>query len=234
MSFEIGDRVKVIDASGDSFARSGDRGYVSVVDDSIMDDALLTVETDRGPTVLMFASRFERLPHPFTVGDRVRVIHAGHYHRSVGAVTSAIVGGACYVRLPGGENLVFEPKHLELLPQSPNMQTLEHIGRQVLQEEADSVARGRAILNAMSEDDRNEIELHLDEAMDDPVSHPHHYNWLPSGVEVIDITESLDFCLGNVVKYVLRADRKGEPIQDLEKAAWYLDREINRRKAEAA
>lgn len=65
----------------------------------------------------------------------------------------------------------------------------------------------------------------------DPVHRPTHYRMNPRGIEVIDITENLNFCLGNVVKYVLRADHKGEPMQDLEKAAWYLRREIDRRKA---
>lgn len=64
--------------------------------------------------------------------------------------------------------------------------------------------------------------------MSDPVNHPSHYTWL-GGIEVIDITEHLGFCLGNVVKYVLRADHKGKPIEDLEKAKWYLEREIARR-----
>lgn len=65
----------------------------------------------------------------------------------------------------------------------------------------------------------------------DPVNHPPHYTWLPNGVEVIQITEHMPFCLGNVVKYVVRADHKGRPIEDLEKARFYLDREITRRKA---
>ncbi len=63
----------------------------------------------------------------------------------------------------------------------------------------------------------------------DPVNHPAHYTSLPSGIEVIQITEHLNFCLGNAVKYILRADYKGNDIQDLEKAIWYLKREINRR-----
>lgn len=63
----------------------------------------------------------------------------------------------------------------------------------------------------------------------DNVNSPSHYTWL-GGIEVIDITEHLSFTLGNVVKYVLRADHKGKPIEDLEKAAWYLNREIERRK----
>lgn len=67
----------------------------------------------------------------------------------------------------------------------------------------------------------------------DPVNHPPHYRWLPGDVEVIDITEHMSFPLGNVVKYVLRADHKGKPLEDLRKAAWYLQREIARREAEA-
>jgi hypothetical protein len=63
----------------------------------------------------------------------------------------------------------------------------------------------------------------------DPVNHPDHYTWLPNGVEVIDITKHLPFCLGNVVKYTLRADRKGRAIEDLKKAQTYLRYEIERR-----
>lgn len=65
----------------------------------------------------------------------------------------------------------------------------------------------------------------------DAINNPGHYTWLPNGVEVIQITEHMSFCLGNVVKYVVRADHKGRPLEDLEKAAWYLNREIARRKA---
>jgi len=63
----------------------------------------------------------------------------------------------------------------------------------------------------------------------DPVNHPDHYNWLPNGLEVIDITENLNFCMGNAVKYILRADHKGKPIEDLQKAVWYLNRELDKR-----
>lgn len=57
------------------------------------------------------------------------------------------------------------------------------------------------------------------------VNHPEHYN---RGIEVIDIIESwkCSFCLGNVIKYVLRAPHKDKELEDLEKARWYLDREI--------
>jgi hypothetical protein len=61
------------------------------------------------------------------------------------------------------------------------------------------------------------------------VNHPGHYQ---SGkMEAIDVIEAfgLGFNLGNVVKYVLRAGKKGDRREDLEKAKWYLDREINAR-----
>lgn len=66
----------------------------------------------------------------------------------------------------------------------------------------------------------------------DPVNHPAHYTAHPSGVECIQITEHMSFCLGNAVKYLWRADLKNG-VEDLEKARWYISREIERRKAAA-
>ena len=63
----------------------------------------------------------------------------------------------------------------------------------------------------------------------DPVNHPKHYTEHPSGVECIQITEHLSFCVGNAVKYLWRADLKNG-VEDLEKAAWYISREIAKRK----
>lgn len=60
------------------------------------------------------------------------------------------------------------------------------------------------------------------------VNHPKHYNEHPSGVECIDVVEHMNFCLGNVIKYVWRSDLKGG-IEDLKKAKWYIEREIKRR-----
>lgn len=67
--------------------------------------------------------------------------------------------------------------------------------------------------------------------MSERVDHPDHYKQHPSGVECITITEHMNFNLGNVIKYVWRADEKGRDIEDLKKAAWYLNREIDRRKS---
>jgi uncharacterized protein DUF3310 len=62
----------------------------------------------------------------------------------------------------------------------------------------------------------------------DLVNHPPHYTAHPSGVECIQITEHFNFNLGNSIKYIWRAWEKGDPVQDLKKARWYLDREIER------
>lgn len=64
----------------------------------------------------------------------------------------------------------------------------------------------------------------------DMVNHPPHYTSHPSGVECITITEHMGFCLGNAMKYVWRADLKQDAIGDLEKARWYIEREIAKRK----
>ena len=64
--------------------------------------------------------------------------------------------------------------------------------------------------------------------MKDMVNNPVHYTSHPSGVETIEITEHMNFCLGNAIKYIMRSELKGKQIEDLKKAAWYINREIDR------
>lgn len=71
---------------------------------------------------------------------------------------------------------------------------------------------------------------------DDPVNHPSHYCTAENGIECIDAIEAaLDpdefagFCRGNAIKYLWRAGRKGDVVEDLKKAEWYLRREIGAR-----
>lgn len=61
----------------------------------------------------------------------------------------------------------------------------------------------------------------------DMVNHPPHYLQYP--YEVIELTELLPFCVGNAVKYILRAEHKGALEEDLEKAKWYLKRAYKNR-----
>lgn len=67
------------------------------------------------------------------------------------------------------------------------------------------------------------------------VNHPQHYGG-DTPYEAIKVIEAwgLGFCLSNTVKYISRADHKGNPLEDLKKAAWYLNREIARREREHA
>lgn len=68
--------------------------------------------------------------------------------------------------------------------------------------------------------------------VNDPVNHPSHYTDHPSGIEAIEVTRHMGFNVGNAIKYLWRNGKKeGQPaIQDLEKAIWYIQDEINRLK----
>lgn len=65
--------------------------------------------------------------------------------------------------------------------------------------------------------------------MNDAVNHPKHYTSHPSGIEAIQVTEHMSFCIGNAIKYLWRADLKHDAIEDMRKAIWYIEREIERR-----
>lgn len=63
----------------------------------------------------------------------------------------------------------------------------------------------------------------------DAVNHPKHYTSHPSGIECIKITEHMGFNLGNAIKYIWRADLKNDAIEDMRKAIFYIEREIQKR-----
>ena len=71
-------------------------------------------------------------------------------------------------------------------------------------------------------------ELNVEEDKKEMVDHPKHYNM--GKYEAIDVIEdwNLNFNLGNAVKYLARAGHKDDIIEDLKKAKWYIDREIQR------
>lgn len=72
----------------------------------------------------------------------------------------------------------------------------------------------------MNEDETGEVVERID--------HPDHYNAHPSGIECIRIVEHFNFNIGNAIKYLWRAGLKGDLLEDLKKARWYVDREIRR------
>ena len=99
---------------------------------------------------------------------------------------------------------------------------------------------GNYISNYTNTQDRscNPKNTEIKISSEEKVNHPSHYTWLKKlcGIEVIDITRHMNFNLGNVIKYVLRSGHKSEEgmsdkqkrIEDLKKAVFYLNDEINR------
>ena len=100
------------------------------------------------------------------------------------------------------------------------------------QEYWESVMNIKECLDYMVEpkDSMNSYKKKLDTIFTpDPVNHPPHYTEHPSGIECIQVTEHMGFNLGNATKYIWRCDLKKDAIEDLKKAAWYINREIDRR-----
>ena len=62
----------------------------------------------------------------------------------------------------------------------------------------------------------------------DLVNYPSHYTSHPSGVECITVAEHMSFSVGSAMKYLWRAGFKGKEIEDLKKAVWHINREIDR------
>lgn len=60
----------------------------------------------------------------------------------------------------------------------------------------------------------------------DMVNTPAHYTGHPSGIECIEVAERLSFCLGNAFKYLFRRAAKGNELENVEKALWYVRRHI--------
>ena len=93
--------------------------------------------------------------------------------------------------------------------------------------DADSITTRKFTKAEMSALDKNWIEFPSDYVVgSDRVNHPPHYT--AGGIETIDFIEAkdLNYRLGNVIKYVSRAEKKENPLEDLKKAKWYLEREI--------
>lgn len=90
---------------------------------------------------------------------------------------------------------------------------------------------GKGWVNIAYPDRTVEVPCYCNEKaaeVQDNVNHPTYYNSHPSGVECITITEHMNFCLGNAIKYIWRAGEKLDRLEDLKKARWYIDREIKR------
>jgi hypothetical protein len=85
-------------------------------------------------------------------------------------------------------------------------------------------------LGPLEEPPPGRVEMYLADPERDSLPGPSHYTAF--SIQPIDVIESwsLSFALGNVLKYIARADLKGSATEDLEKARWYIEREITNRK----
>lgn len=150
---------------------------------------------------------------------------------------------AVRVILPNGVEagrMAYEPTRWWLLDAGDEylLYTAEEIGRVVFDPGSRMVAYPVGQPYAICDKSEYEYEIKSNTIVikerhmsSDNVSHPSYYaNGWSDGAEVIDLTEHLSFCAGNIVKYVCRAGRKDPDkyVEDLEKARWYLDREIAR------
>jgi hypothetical protein len=68
----------------------------------------------------------------------------------------------------------------------------------------------------------------VSEAPPEDAINPSHYRKHPSGIECIEVTRHMNFNVGNAIKYLWRYMDKGDPIENLQKAQWYIDDEIRR------
>lgn len=80
------------------------------------------------------------------------------------------------------------------------------------------------------------FNIDTENSNEDNVNHPKHYTKHPSGIECIEITQYYNFCVGNAIKYLWRngikteqgMSNKEKQIEDLKKAIWYINKEIER------
>lgn len=87
----------------------------------------------------------------------------------------------------------------------------------------------REAAKPLSEAIKEWVDSDQSEWATDNVHKPKHYTEHPSGIECIQVTEHMGFNLGNAIKYIWRCDLKKDAIEDLKKAKWYIDREIDKR-----
>ena len=80
----------------------------------------------------------------------------------------------------------------------------------------------------------DDLKLKMGKENNEMVDHPSHYGGKNNLYEAIKVIEAWDlgFNLGNSIKYISRAEKKNNKLEDLEKASWYINREINKIKNE--
>ncbi len=99
--------------------------------------------------------------------------------------------------------------------------------RRPFKEILDAAERGLTEDRDSGPEARNPVETPVVAPAEDAIN-PAHYRKHPSGIECIEVTRHMNFNVGNAIKYIWRHMDKGDPIENLKKAQWYLDDEIRR------
>lgn len=235
--FEVGQRVRVISAGDDNYpAEDGDVGTVVEV---MFDSDLVLVDIDgKSERVWLFSYRLEKIEFvnkdtgkpTVKEGDLVRVIYATAYTEG-GYVAEGTLARVIEVPVADPSRPYVRREGSAEWPETFYIDTWEVVTDNI---EAGDLTGG--VNEAVDEDEGLIISGPLSffdvNKTADVVNHPPHYKF-SNGAEVIDITENLTFNGGNAVKYLARSTRqdgqnKGNVLEDLRKARWYIDREIER------
>lgn len=146
------------------------------------------------------------IKHPISINTEIEFKANGFFIQ--GAIKSSVSNGFKYVYVVtggrGGEYTVTENEVMAILKNKPKEIKLSDVKKDAVKE--------------FSEENK------------DMVNHPTHYGGADNPMEVIKIIDhyQLPFSLGNTIKYILRADKKANKLEDLKKAAWYLQHEITK------
>ena len=127
-------------------------------------------------------------------------------------------------RASWGDGAVFSPP--ARTPESTAAR--DYVVEQLEREEENAMQAERAEKNAYAQWRYVANHAWLNALDGDPVNGPSHYTEQVPGIEAIQVTEHFNFNLGNAIKYCWRSGSKGKQVEDLRKAAWYINREIAR------
>lgn len=238
--FEVGQRVRVISAGDDNYpAEDGDVGTVVEV---MFDSDLVLVDIDgKSERVWLFSYRLEKIEFvnkdtgkpTVKEGDLVRVIYATAYTEG-GYVAEGTLARVIEVPVADPSRPYVRREGSTEWPETFYIDRWEVATDNI---EAGDLTEG--VNETMDEDEGLIISGPLSFIVDgsvDMVNRPPHYKF-SNGAEVIDITENLTYNGGNAVKYLARSTRqdgqnKGNVLEDLRKAEFYVRREIERIKAQ--
>ena len=158
--------------------------------------------------------------------NKVRAYQIKHPNATVKQISKATGVGTAYIyALKHKERVQPKPATVVVTPEGSKQGGITVAVDQVSQFTGERLER---VARALSQP---RTRMESAQPSEDVVNHPSHYK--VGGIETIDFIEAkkLDYHLGNVIKYITRADHKGDRVENLRKAQWYLNRALERANA---